>query len=55
MASRRRTKRARAVTENEVIQPVVTKGMVGGKYKPLTDHEIEQIHQTTLDLSLIHI
>ena len=50
MASRRRTKRARAVTENEVIQPVVTKGMVGGKYKPLTDHEIEQIHQTTLDV-----
>ena len=50
MASRRRTKRARAMTENEVIQPVVTKGMVGGKYKPLTDHEIEQIHQTTLDV-----
>ena len=50
MASRRRTKRARAVTENEVIKPVVTKGMVGGKYKPLSDHEIEQIHQTTLDV-----
>ena len=50
MASRRRTRRSRAVTENEVIQPVVTKGMVGGKYKPLTDHEIEQIHQTTLDV-----
>ena len=50
MARRRRTRRTRAVTENEVIQPVVTKGMVGGKYKPLTDHEIEQIHQTTLDV-----
>ena len=50
MAAKRRSKRKRAISENEVVLPVVTKGMVGGKYKPLTDHEIEQIHQTTLDV-----
>jgi len=50
MATKRRSRRKRAISENEVIQPVVTKGMVGGKYKPLSDHEIEQIHQTTLDV-----
>ena len=50
MATKRRSKRKRAISENEIIQPVVTKGMVGGKYKPLTDHEIEQIHKTTLDV-----
>ena len=50
MASRRRTKWARTVTGHAVIQPVVTKGMVVGKYKTLTGHEIEQIHQTTLDV-----
>jgi len=50
MATKRRSRRKRAISENEVILPVVTKGMVGGKYKPLSDHEIEQIHQTTLDV-----
>ena len=45
MAAKRRSKRKRAISENEVVLPVVTKGMVGGKYKPLSDHEIEQIHQ----------
>ena len=47
---KRRSKRKRAISENEIVLPVVTKGMVGGKYKPLSDHEIEQIHQTTLDV-----
>ena len=50
MAAKRRSKRKRAISENEIVLPVVTKGMVGGKYKPLSDHEIEQIHQTTLDV-----
>ena len=50
MAAKRRSRRKRAISENEVIQPVVAKGMVGGQYKPLSDHEIEQIHQTTLDV-----
>jgi len=49
-AVKRRSKRKRAISENEIVLPVVTKGMVGGKYKPLSDHEIEQIHQTTLDV-----
>jgi len=49
-AAKRRSKRKRAISENEIVLPVVTKGMVGGKYKPLSDHEIEQIHQTTLDV-----
>ena len=25
-------------------------GLMGGKYKPLTDHDIEKIHQTALDV-----
>ena len=31
-------------------QEAVKMGLMGGKYKPLTDHDIEQIHQTALDV-----
>ncbi|MBT3992705.1 MAG: trimethylamine methyltransferase family protein [Gammaproteobacteria bacterium] len=47
--SRRSTKRSKNIAA-EVVKPVVEKGMLGGKYKPLSDHDIEQIHQTTLDV-----
>ncbi len=49
--ARRRTRRSReTASENEQIRPVVEKGMIGGKFKPLSDHDIEQIHQTVLDV-----
>ena len=49
--ARRRTRRSKeASTENQNIRPVVEKGMIGGRFKPLTDHDLEQIHQTVLDV-----
>ncbi len=32
------------------VQKPVWPGMSGGRYKPLTDHEVERIHQSSLDL-----
>ena len=49
--ARRRTRRSKETsTENQNIRPVVEKGMIGGRFKPLTDHDLEQIHQTVLDV-----
>ena len=48
--NKRRSRRSKTSGDHDSIQPVVTKGMEGGKYQPLSDHEIEQIHQTTLDV-----
>ena len=49
--ARRRTRRSKETSSvNENIRPVVEKGMMGGRFKPLTDHDIEQIHQTVLDV-----
>ena len=48
--NQRRSRRSKTSGDHDSIQPVVTKGMEGGKYQPLSDHEIEQIHQTTLDV-----
>ena len=48
--NKRRSRRSKTTDDHDSIQPVVTKGMEGGKYQPLSDHEIEQIHQTTLDV-----
>ena len=49
--ARRRTRRSKQTpVDNEIIKPVVEKGMIGGRFKPLSDHDVEQIHQTTLDV-----
>jgi trimethylamine:corrinoid methyltransferase-like protein len=49
--ARRRTRRSQQnPIDNEITRPVVEKGMIGGRFKPLSDHDIEQIHQTTLDV-----
>ena len=50
MTKRRSRRKRKENSADKIIQPVVEKGMVGGKYKPLSDHDIEQIHQTTLDV-----
>ena len=50
MTKRRSRRKRKENSADKIIQPVVEKGMIGGKYKPLSDHDIEQIHQTTLDV-----
>jgi hypothetical protein len=51
LMARRRTRRSQQnPIDNEITRPVVEKGMIGGRFKPLSDHDIEQIHQTTLDV-----
>jgi len=50
MAKRTSRRRNKQASENLVTQEAVKMGLMGGKYKPLTDHDIEQIHQTALDV-----
>jgi|TARA_B100000959_G_scaffold78320_1_gene83126 trimethylamine--corrinoid protein Co-methyltransferase len=50
MARRTSRRRNRQPAESLTTQKAVEKGLLGGKYKPLSEHEIEQIHQTALDV-----
>ena len=50
MAKRTSRRRNKQTSENLVTQEAVKMGLMGGKYKPLTGHDIEQIHQTALDV-----
>ena len=50
MAKRTSRRRNKQASENLVTQEAVKMGLMGGRYKPLSDHDIEQIHQTTLDV-----
>lgn len=49
---RRRKRRFRGARQEEVKPkpPTIWPGMVGGRYKPLTQREMERIHHTALDL-----
>ncbi|MGB0388670.1 MAG: trimethylamine methyltransferase family protein [Ardenticatenaceae bacterium] len=50
--ARRRKRRFRGARQEEVKpkKPVIWPGMVGGRYQPLTQREMERIHETALDL-----
>ncbi len=50
--SRRRSRRrsARHKNSNGIVQNALGPGLEGGSYKPLSDRDIQQIHQTALDV-----
>ena len=47
---RRRTRNAQSRMRAPVKQPPVWPGLAGGRYQPLTQHEMERIHETVLKL-----
>ncbi len=50
MAKRTSRRRNKQASENLVTQEAVKMGLKGGRYKPLSDHDIIQIHKTKLDV-----
>ena len=44
------SKARKAIRKQSPKKEVVTQGLEGGKYLPLSNSEIEQIHQTALDV-----
>ena len=54
MSARKRrrggSKARRAIRQNKVKEAVVHPGLETGQYKPLSEHDINQIHQTALDV-----
>ena len=46
MAKRTSRRRNKQASENLVTQEAVKMGLMGGKYKPLTDHDIEKIENS---------
>ena len=44
----RRGRKARQ--ENPPLASAIKPGMRGGRYRPLTDYDIQQIHETVLDV-----
>ena len=47
---KRKNKRRGSQQIIEQLDPVISKGMEGGKYKPLTENDIKKIHSTALDV-----
>ena len=47
---KRKNKRRKNLLDFEKIEPVISKGMQGGNYKPLSDIDIKKIHSTALDV-----
>ena len=47
---KRKNKRRGSQQIIEQLDPVISKGMEGGKYKPLTETDIKKIHSTALDV-----
>ena len=48
--AKRKNKRRIGQTDLGYIEPVISKGMQGGKYKPLSDNDINKIHLTALNV-----
>ena len=47
---KRKNKRRKNLLDFEKIEPVISKGMQGGNFKPLSDNDIKKIHTTALDV-----
>ena len=47
---KRKTKRKKNLLDFDKIQPVISKGIQGGKYQPLSHGDIQKIHSTALEV-----
>lgn len=48
VTSKRRGRRSRTAARQTTAKPVFSKGMPGGRYAPLTDRDVEMIHESAL-------